>query len=321
MLGTGTSKIRGNKDGGIQAQSYWNSIILTTGEEPLIKTNSQGGITSRVLEVEGKPFDNEEEASKMYSLSEQNYGVAGPEFITKLIEEYGDNFSKLKDEYNVIQEQLLKDVKGKSRAYAGYIALDIITDKLVNKYLYGDEVSEDSYQIGLEIYQKLPDEKDADLIEKFYEFADSWVASNHYNFDAYSYDYNKLYTQNNSKERYGIFIDNVEASKYTGKFKNEDTPDRVYQIFPSIFQNILLKEFNRDGHELNYRDVIKKLAEKGYILQEGNRNQIRVRYNKSSVRVIAFIPGQKIKSEEQEEQQEKAIQELTDLYSYLEVIE
>ena len=308
MLGTGASKIRGTKDGGVQAQTNWNSIILTTGEEPLIRNNSQGGIASRVLEIEGKPFSNEEEASKMYTLSEKNFGLAGPYFIQKMMNEYDGKFSLMKEEYTMIQEMLLDNVKGKSRAYAGYVALSVVADRLVNKYIFGNENIDDSYLKGLEIYKMLPDEKDTDVIEKFYEFADSWVSSNHYNFDAYSNN-GELYSQGNNRERYGIFMDYQEEARRKVRPKDPNLPDRVYQIFPSIFQNVLLKEFNKDGHDLNYRDILKRLAEKGYILQEGNRNQIRARYKNSSVRVIAFIPGIKVQQDE-DEAAEKAFEEL-----------
>jgi len=312
MLGTGVSKIRGTKDGGVQAQTQWNSIILTTGEEALIRNNSQGGITSRVLEIEGKPFENEEEASKMYTLSEENYGVAGPFFIEKLLEEYDENYSKLKQEYNMYQEKLLQEVQGKSRAYAGYVALGIVTDKLVNRYIFKNENADESYKLGVEIYKRMPDEKETDLIEKFYEFADSWVLSNHYCFDSYAENGTQI-SNSNSRERYGIYMDYVADARRKVRPKDSSLPDRVYQIFPSIFQNVLLKEFNKDGHDLNYRDILKRLAEKGYILQEGNRNQVRARYNNTSVRVIAFIPGIKVK-EDEEEAVERAFEELSSLY-------
>lgn len=322
MLGNGTSKIRGNKDGGIQNQSHWNSIIITTGEEPMIRNNSLGGITSRVLEIEGKPFDTEEMASKMYTLAEENYGLAGPRFIEKLLEEFKENFSPLKKKYNEYIEKLISEVKGKSRAYAGYISLEIITDELVNKYIFNKETINESYLLGKEIYSNLPNERDTDLIEKFYEFADSWVMSNHYNFDVIYENSSEPSSQGNSKERYGVFEDNVEKMKRKARFFDpNEMPERVYYILPNVFQNVLLPAFNKDGHDLNYRDIIKKLAAKGYIQTEGNRNQVRIKYHNTYIRAIAFIPGIKTQKEQQEDNMEIATKELKELYSDLQIIE
>jgi hypothetical protein len=93
------------------------------------------------------------------------------------------------------------------------------------------------------------------------------------------------------------------------------------QKLPSVFQNVLLKEFNKDGHDINYRDIIKKLAERGYIQTEGNRNQIRVRYHNNYIRVIAFIPGMKVKKEQEEDDMERAYQELKGMYEGTKLIE
>ena len=322
MLGNGASKIRGNKDGGIQSQTHWNSIIQTTGEEPMIRNNSLGGITSRVLELEGKPFDSEDMASKMYALAEENYGLAGPKFIEKLNENFSENYSSLKKRHNEYLEKLISEVKGKSRAYAGYVALEIITDELVNKYIFDREITDESYKLGKEVYSNLPNEKDIDLVEKFYEFADSWVMSNHYCFDVIYENSDQASSQGNSKERYGVFVDNEEMMKRKARyFDPTEMPERVYYILPSVFQNTLLAAFNKDGHDLNYRDIIKKLAERGYIQTEGKRNQIRIRYHNNYVRVIAFIPGIKAKNEKEQDDMEMAAEELMSMYSNLNIIE
>ena len=258
----------------------------------------------------------------MYTLSEENYGLAGPKFIEKLIEEFDENFSPLKKKYNEYLEKLISEVKGKSRAYAGYIALEILTDELVNKYIFNKEITEESYILGKELYRQLPNEKDADLIEKFYEFADSWVMSNHYSFDIMYENSNEPSSQGNSKERYGVFVDNVETMRRKSRFFDpNEMPERVYYILPNVFQNVLLPAFNKDGHDLNYRDIRKKLAERGYIQTEGNRNQVRIKYHNNYIRVIALIPGIKTEKEQQEDNLEIATRELQELYSDLQIIE
>ena len=79
MLSLGSSKVRGAKGGGLQSSQAWQTIILTTGEQPLSSTNSYSGVFTRTLELYGAPFDDEAIARKMHELI--SYGHAGPEFI------------------------------------------------------------------------------------------------------------------------------------------------------------------------------------------------------------------------------------------------
>ena len=64
MLGTGSGKLRGSKNGGTQAVGNWRSIILTTGEEPISTMTSNSGIVTRALEITGKPFYSTDDAAK-----------------------------------------------------------------------------------------------------------------------------------------------------------------------------------------------------------------------------------------------------------------
>lgn len=56
MLSSGTSRIRGNKTGGVQAMNSWKTIILATGEETISTTNTTTGVQTRCLEIERKSF-------------------------------------------------------------------------------------------------------------------------------------------------------------------------------------------------------------------------------------------------------------------------
>ena len=74
MIASGTGKIRGAKSGGIQATQTWRTVALATGEEPLSTETSQTGVSTRVLEIYGGPFDDEREASVMHQQSGMNCG-------------------------------------------------------------------------------------------------------------------------------------------------------------------------------------------------------------------------------------------------------
>ena len=103
MLANGTGRSRGSKDGGLQELRTWRSVILATGEEPIGKANSQTGVSTRVLEVVGAPFEDETSASDMHQQAALNCGWAGPAFIQYILD-MGD--SAIIDEYSEVLERI-----------------------------------------------------------------------------------------------------------------------------------------------------------------------------------------------------------------------
>ena len=69
MFANGKSKLRGTQSGNIQKNSKWRTLAISTGEEPLSSKKSQDGVRTRVLELYGKPIDDEKIASEMYSFT------------------------------------------------------------------------------------------------------------------------------------------------------------------------------------------------------------------------------------------------------------
>lgn len=105
-LAGGKSKTRGTTTGSVQTNAMWRGITLTSGEEPLSSNKSQDGVRSRIIELYGKPFENEEDASKIYDFTKENYGLAGPYFINKLIEVYStDNYQWIKDKFDETKDR------------------------------------------------------------------------------------------------------------------------------------------------------------------------------------------------------------------------
>ena len=85
MIASGSGKIRGSKGGGLQTMHQWRTVALATGEEPLSTETSQTGVSTRVLEIYGGPFDNEQDAGLMHQQASMDCGWAGPVFIERLI--------------------------------------------------------------------------------------------------------------------------------------------------------------------------------------------------------------------------------------------
>ena len=133
MIASGTGKIRGAKNGGIQAMQTWRTVALATGEEPLSTETSQTGVSTRVLEIYGGPFDDEREASLMHQQSVMNCGWAGPAYIGMLMHTDEKSIALKYDEMMQFVYQLSK---GKSGSHIAGIAAVALTDAIIDTWLF-----------------------------------------------------------------------------------------------------------------------------------------------------------------------------------------
>lgn len=83
----GVSKGRGAKNGGLQKQKKWQTCFVTSGEMPIVKSNSGGGAAVRTIEINygGEPFF--EDARHAAQVLQGNYGFAGKRFIDAICED------------------------------------------------------------------------------------------------------------------------------------------------------------------------------------------------------------------------------------------
>ena len=145
MIASGTGKIRGAKSGGIQAMHTWRTVALATGEEPLSTETSQTGVSTRVLEIYGGPFDDEREASMMHQQSAINCGWAGPAFIGMLM--HTDERS-ITSKYDEMMQFVYQLSKGKSGSHIAGIAAVALTDAIIDTWLFEDSEWLRRYEAG-----------------------------------------------------------------------------------------------------------------------------------------------------------------------------
>lgn len=142
MLCEGSSKPRGNKDGGLQLQKSWANVILTTGEMPIVQGNSGGGAAARTIEVDygGIPFF--EDSRSVANALKANYGFAGHEFIKAL--QTDGTIDRVKAIQNEYYGMLSGDIHGKQVLSASILlAADALADEVIfhdGKSLTVDEI-------------------------------------------------------------------------------------------------------------------------------------------------------------------------------------
>lgn len=132
MLTEGIGRSRGAKTGGLQKILTWRNCILTTGEMPIISSNSGGGAVSRVIDINYGDTYVVEKGRETVEILKRNYGFAGREFVTKVSE----NRKYVEEVYNhYFTNFSLGNSVDKQSASA---ALLMTADQLIDEWIFND---------------------------------------------------------------------------------------------------------------------------------------------------------------------------------------
>lgn len=284
MIASGTGKIRGAKAGGVQITQTWRTVALATGEEPLSTETSQTGVSTRVVEVYGAPFEDEESASLMHQQTTLHFGWAGPAYIDMLL--HIDEASII-EKYDEMTKYVSEISGEKSKSHIAGIAAVALADVLIDMWIFGDEKIDVKEHYSLKINSESLNRAQkmakaiiqgqmniaaGDVNENALQFIVDWILSHKENFE-----------ETTQKPRFGM-IENTN----------------VY-ILPSILTSVLTDA----GY--SPRKTTRYLAEKKLIgvtvLKDGStKNSVVKRYDGRSCRFVEFHLGsvEKVMSLEEE---------------------
>lgn len=198
MIASGTGKIRGAKAGGLQNTQSWRTVALATGEEPIATESSQTGVSTRVLELYGGPFENEAQAAAMHRDASRNFGHAGPEFVRRLVQIPDEDMLELYD-------TLLNRIQGENEygSHLAGVAAVTMADVLIGRWFFGDADPEGgSVDMAQKILTAQKQYAVQDVNVNAVNLIMDWVQSNMAFFDGTQSRDENLYRQ-----RYGFIED------------------------------------------------------------------------------------------------------------------
>lgn len=166
FLTEGVDRGRGKAYGGIEQLKEWNCCFLFTGEEPITKSTSGGGVKNRVIEIEAtkKVIDD---GNYVSNFLRKNYGHAGKEFINNLPTQ-----EKLQEEYRKIFKEIIETTDTTDKQ-AMAMATIILADKISTDLIFQDE----SLTIQ-DIQEWLTSSKEVDVATRAYEWTLDWINQN-----------------------------------------------------------------------------------------------------------------------------------------------
>ena len=179
-LANGFGRLRGSKTGGMQSVLSWQSIMLTSGEQPMSNESSNDGAITRVLELYGKPVDKVGFAHDVHTISGGNYALAGKEFIEFIINNISEKIAK--EDY----KKLLKEIDFKCDFEVPRAQLDNVSAVCLGDY-YAEisvfntpknEAWSESIELGTQILENCKELQKADTVSRAWDFVMGWIASN-----------------------------------------------------------------------------------------------------------------------------------------------
>lgn len=259
MLSNGTGRLRGEKTGGVQAVKNWKTVVLATGEEPIVVSSTQDGVVNRSIELTNAPFDDRVSAGRIYRESTQNYGHAAVAFIDAIVRMGRDEVeARYNTFYDAIRESGLTD----NYSHIGYTAVVATADYILSRYVF-DIAEQEADVLALEMARKVLAENQVnskrDVNMEALEAIKEWIVANRSSFDGYASKSSQFHT-------YGFY--------------NEAAKEMC--IYPSALKDFLTKSNFSEGKTLQY------LKENGIIKAEPGKNTVKRMCHGEKVRVVCF---------------------------------
>lgn len=165
-LTEGVDRGRGKAYGGIEILKEWNCCFLFTGEEPITKATSGGGVKNRVIEVEATQKVIKD-GNLISNFLRKNYGHAGKEFIANIPKQ-----EELQKRYREIFQNILKKTDTTDKQ-AMAMATILLADEISTNLIFKDE------KLTIEDVSKwLTSTKEVDVSIRAYEWTMDWISQN-----------------------------------------------------------------------------------------------------------------------------------------------
>lgn len=164
----GVDRGRARASGGVEETRTWKNVFIFTGEEPITKSNSGGGMKNRVIEVavDGPLV---EDGHAVVEFISKNYGHAGRELV-KYIQTC--DISELIAQYREISAEICKlDTTDKQAMAGGSI---LMGDILAGRLFFKDETPLTVKDIAPYLHSA----KEVDVAARAYQEVVNWAARN-----------------------------------------------------------------------------------------------------------------------------------------------
>lgn len=235
LIANERSRGRGKKEGGVEKVESWKSMLLTTGEVPLLSSGSLGGQEVRVVSLYGGIGENDPENVEYFKdRMGANFGVIAPLLIQKIY----CNRDGFKEKYTQIRDKLKEYGKSDKTnamgrvadtyaliAIAGFIFESVLEDLGVE--------TKNPFELVKGNYCDRILQNDGSLSDRAYAIICDWIMENNLNF---------------CKDKYGeAGIKYKLFGNLSMQWQSDEAPYDYADIIPAKLSEVLDKKLNHPG--------------------------------------------------------------------------
>ena len=170
-LASGSGKLRGNKQLGLNYTPTWSTTFITSGETPIVKETDGEGALNRVFEIECYSGQKVvEDGHRTANILKANYGYAGKMFVEKLMEDGAVDRARLMYE-QFYSDCIQSDTTEKQAMAASAI---LVADALATEWIFQDH----NALILDDIAEYLKTKERVSLLDRGYDMLCDWVSIN-----------------------------------------------------------------------------------------------------------------------------------------------
>ena len=264
-LASGSGKLRGNKQLGLNYTPTWATTFITSGETPIVKETDGEGALNRVFEIECYSGQKViEDGHTTSNILKANYGHAGKMFVSRLCED--ENVQKARDLYEQFYSQCVASDTTEKQAMAASAIL--VADALATEWIFQDD-----HALTLDdISEYLKTKERVSLLDRGYDLICDWVAVNASKMRGHDSD--------SKSDCYGLI----------------DSDDQVAYFIRSEFKRVC------EEYELNEKGMLSHLRSRGLLLTDaGKFTKMKYLGNGMSQRCVAVVlPEESFKNNDEQ---------------------
>lgn len=181
-LSLGKSKGRGTGAGGVEMESEWHNIFITSGEEPISQNNTAGGAKNRVIELymdckayEPAGIKAEDLILRMLTC----YGHVGKMYVDGIVRESGGVRKPIVDLWTSFRDEIANSEY--TDKHINNVAMLALGDYFASKIVFGEDETEaraEAIMMAMDVLERIESAAQVDPIRRAWDYFADWVAAN-----------------------------------------------------------------------------------------------------------------------------------------------
>lgn len=181
FLGENKGRARGSKDGSLQRVETWRTVVLCNGEQSLTSDTTMTGVSTRALELFGRPFDSERAASAIYDGVQVCYGTAASVYMDAVC----NARERLSEAHRALRDALRTKYPDYAASNVAAVALAMLAWRIAAGPVFGLDPVEDADIIRdmesamlTQVFGSLRSVSEANVDTAALEYVWDWVMAN-----------------------------------------------------------------------------------------------------------------------------------------------